>query len=228
MMWEEDEPEVPVKLADDVVDLVFNIECKSLPLDHSYALSSAIQGLLPWFEALEQSGLHLIHGAASGNGWIRPEASDAVLYVSRRTRLTLRLPRSHLQQAQALSGEALDIAGHILQIGKAREKPLAKTDILFSRYVLSNEQDSDEDFLKTAMAEIKRLEINCRKLMPGRGHQFQTRQGTVFTRSLMLADLSFEDAIRLQQAGLGQGRKQGFGLFIPHKGIQAVNQAKQD
>jgi len=44
------------------------------------------------------------------------------------------------------------------------------------------------------------------------------------TRSLMLADLTVEEAVKLQQQGLGADRKLGCGLFIPHKGINPVKQ----
>ena len=32
----------------DIVDAVFAISCRSLPVDHAYALSQAIQAVLPW------------------------------------------------------------------------------------------------------------------------------------------------------------------------------------
>jgi hypothetical protein len=39
----------------------------------------------------------------------------------------------------------------------------------------------------------------------------------------MLADLSTDESIRLQQQGLGPRRLMGCGIFIPHKGIDAVS-----
>ena len=33
----------------DFVDAVFAISCRSLPVDHAYALSQAIRSALPWF-----------------------------------------------------------------------------------------------------------------------------------------------------------------------------------
>ncbi|MDH5785954.1 MAG: type I-MYXAN CRISPR-associated protein Cas6/Cmx6, partial [Chromatiales bacterium] len=44
---------------------------------------------------------------------------------------------------------------------------------------------------------------------------------TLTTRSLLVADLSFDDAITLQELGIGQKayRKLGCGLFIPHKSV---------
>jgi hypothetical protein len=38
----------------------------------------------------------------------------------------------------------------------------------------------------------------------------------------MVAELKPEEAFELQRRGLGEGRKLGCGLFIPHKGIKAV------
>jgi hypothetical protein len=39
----------------------------------------------------------------------------------------------------------------------------------------------------------------------------------------MIADLKPEDSIILQQHGLGDGRKMGFGLFVPHKDIKSLD-----
>ena len=52
--------------------------------------------------------------------------------------------------------------------------------------------------------------------------------GQIFTRSLMVADLLLDDAIQLQQQGLGEGRLHGCGLFVAHKGIKAVGQAQAE
>ena len=101
---------------EDVVDAAFAIECRSLPVDHAYALSQALLAALPWFADEPQAGLHTVHGAASGAGWQRPEGEDAVLQLSHRTRLVLRLPGSRLQDAAALSGQTL---GEIIEGAKS-------------------------------------------------------------------------------------------------------------
>jgi hypothetical protein len=48
-------------------------------------------------------------------------------------------------------------------------------------------------------------------------------EGDVFTRSLMIAEMTAENAFKLQKHGIGEGRKFGCGLFLPQKGISAVN-----
>ncbi|MBM3367482.1 MAG: hypothetical protein FJY43_04255, partial [Betaproteobacteria bacterium] len=84
---------------DEIVDAVFAIQCRSLPVDHAFALSAAIQAALPWFAGEPQAGLHTVHGAASGAGWQRPKGEGALLQLSHRTRLVLRIPEHSLQDA---------------------------------------------------------------------------------------------------------------------------------
>ena len=64
MFWsEEREEDKAFKVPDDIVDLSFAIRCKCLPLDHAYALSQALQDILPWIADEEAAGIHLIHVA---------------------------------------------------------------------------------------------------------------------------------------------------------------------
>ncbi len=52
--------------------------------------------------------------------------------------------------------------------------------------------------------------------------------GPIQTRSIMIADLRAEESVRLQQEGIGPMRHMGCGIFIPHKGIDAVKKAEDD
>ncbi len=139
MYWNDDKDrKMEFVIPDDVVDLAFRIGCPTLPLDHAHALSSALLTALPWLEDEENAGIHLIHGAASGNGWFRPEDTESgLLHLPKRTRLRLRIPRKRLQEAQALTGQSLDIDGHPLQVGEADVSLLSSLPTLFSRYVLT-------------------------------------------------------------------------------------------
>jgi CRISPR-associated protein Cas6 len=225
MFWTEENEAAEFTVPDDVADLAFAINCPTLPMDHAYMLSRRLHEALPWLGEEQQAGVHLIHGAASGNGWYRPkETADALLHLSRRARLRLRLPRHRLDDAGELSGKTLDIDGHALRVGGSEVHRLNPLPTLFSRYVITREAVEEEEFLQQALDQLKRLDIDCRKLLCGITHTFRFPDGPVFTRSLMVADLAPEDSVRLQQAGLGEGRKIGCGLFIPHKGIKPVKQ----
>jgi len=225
MFWTEDiDSKKEFEVSDDVVDICFKLDCKTLPLDHASALSEAIQQALPWFADEPQAALHLIHVAESGNGWFRPEdPENEVLCLSRRTKLTLRVPKHRIDAAHLLTGCEMDINGHALKVKEGSIKTLVALPTLFARYI-ETEQTKDEDtFLHEMAALIQKMDIPVRKLMAGKQYRHQLQDREAFTRSLMVADLGKEDAVKLQQQGIGTGQKHGFGIFIPQKGIKAVN-----
>jgi len=226
MFWtEEGNAAEEFRVPDDVVDLAFAIKCPTLPVDHAYELSRQLHEMLPWLGEEPQAGVHLIHGAASGNGWYRPEeTAGALLHLSRRARMRLRLPRHRLADAGELSGKTLHIGAHALEVGGSEVHRLNPLPTLFSRFVITRETVDEAEFLQMAMERFTELDIECRKLLCGITHTFNFPEGPVFTRSLMVADLTPEHSVRLQQTGIGEGRKFGCGLFIPHKGIKAVKQ----
>ncbi len=233
MFWEEEkDATTPYRVPDDVVDLVYSISCRCLPLDHAHSFSRAVRECLSWMDEEEQAGIHLIHGAESGNGWIRPEDTDTqLLHLSRRARMTLRVPKHRIADAQQLSGETLDIDGYPLEVGAAKVKLFSTLSTQFARYVVVPEDISHEDeeaFLAYAAGQLRELGIRVRKLLCGRAHAIRHPDGDLYTRSLMLADLETEEAVVLQQRGIGRHKKLGCGLFIPHKGIRAVHEMTAD
>jgi len=203
----------------DVVDAVFAISCPSLPLDHAYALSQAIQAALPWFAEEPGAGLHTVHGAASASGWMRPEGEDALLQLSRRTRLVLRLPRKRLDDAAALLGRTLAVAGWPLRVDALAARPLSRMTTLFSRGVVLAGADDEAAFLVAAAEALGALGITPETMLCGRATLLATPARSYQTRSLMLAGLTPAQSLALQRHGLGGERKLGCGLFIPHKGI---------
>lgn len=202
----------------DIVDAVFAISCRSLPVDHAWALSQALEGALPWFAGEPYAGLHVVHGAASGSGWIRPEGAGALLQLSRRAKLALRLPAQRVDDAAALTGRTLDVEGSVLRVGKMALRPLSRMTTLFSRCVLLEAED-EAAFLAAAIAELGALGMQPERILCGRVTPVATPAQTYRARSLMLAGITTEQSLVLQRSGLGTGRKLGCGLFIPHKDI---------
>ncbi len=223
MLQEESNAAAQQAVPGGIVDAVFAISCRSLPVDHAYALSQAIQSALPWFALEPAAGLHTIHGAGSGSGWMRPEEPDALLHPAQRAKLALRLPRQRLDDAARLAGSTLQVAGHALCVGKLAVRPLSRITTLFSRYVTYVTMDgpgADEaQFLAAAAGQLGALGMRPAEMLCGRTTLVVTPTRTLQTRSLMLAGLSLEHSLLLQQRGLGAERKLGCGLFIPHKDI---------
>lgn len=222
MHWQVEEDDISLfKVPEDVVDLLFTIECQVLPVDHAFALSSAIQHVLPWFAEDEVAALHLIHGADSGNGWERPEAADDIIYLSRRTKLVLRVPSDRLEDAMALIGQELNVAGNPMKVLKASKRPLDVTTSLYSRHVMVEEGEGEDAFMLRTVAELRDMGLKFKKVLCGKEHTLKLPEAELTTRSLLVADLSFDDAITLQERGVGlkEYKKLGCGLFIPHKTV---------
>lgn len=223
MYWQEEKEHEVYAVPDDVVDLVFAIDCKSLPVDHADALLRAISAVLPWFGDEPQAGLHTIHVADSGNGWERPSGAGDLLYPSHRTKLTLRLPRHRVENARALSGSFLDVAGHAMRVGDAKVALLSTHPTLYARYVACPEEQGEEQFIADVVRQLRDLGIRFKKVLAGKHTCLHTPAGPIFTRSLMIADLPPADAVRLQERGLGPHRGLGCGIFIPHRSIKKID-----
>lgn len=226
MFWQEDDEFV---LNDDVVDVLFDLKGKTLPVDHAHALSAALSEHLPWFAEQENAGLHLIY-IGSGNGWESPDARDGgEMHISRRTKLILRLPKHRVEEtAGILNGVQIDVDGHQLTLGKAKIKSLSTLTTLNSRYVIADPEHSEEAFSQYVVDELRAMGIRIKRLLCGKSTVFKTPQGDVLVRSVMLADLAVEDAVLLQKKGVGPGRHMGCGLFIAHKGINAVSMTQKN
>jgi len=214
--------------AADVLDAVFAIECRSLPVDHAYALSAAIQAALPWFADEPQAGLHTVHGAASGAGWQRPEGEDAQLQLSRRTKLVLRLPGHRMADAAALSGRTLDVAGSAMRVGRLSARPLLRIASLFSRSVMFEGVADEDAFVAAANEALRALGVEAATMLCGRDVTLATPQGSYRTRSLMLTVATPAQSLALQRQGLGEARKLGCGVFIPHKDVGDLRARQED
>jgi len=225
MYWQEDTKSRSYALPERCVDLVFSISCRTLPVDHLYHLSQGIQAVLPWFSEEKQSGLHPIHVADSAHGWLRPERADDLLYLSKRTRLVLRMPGERVDETvAALIGVTLNVDGHALSIDKVNKRSLSTITTLYSRYVVAEEDDNEPLFLENTARQLETMDIRPKKMLPGKTHIIRTPDDDVITRSLMLAELDVDESIRLQEQGIGPHRQMGCGIFIPHKDIREVGE----
>ncbi len=208
---------------DDIVDIVYKLDCKSLPLDHAWSLSQALQQALPWLAEDKNAGVHLIHVAESGNGWHRPDdPENDILCLSKRTRMTLRISKHRIDDAHRLTGKTLDVAGSPLTVKEGSIKLLSTLPTLFARYVICDATVDEDAFLHSQVAALRGMGIPVTKVLVGKQNILRLPEGPMATRSIMIADLIPELSVRLQQQGLGAGRKYGCGLFVPQKGIKPV------
>ena len=226
MYWQDTEENPDdYQTPDDVVDLMFNIQCKSLPLDHGEALARAISTRLGWITCESQAAIHQIHVAESSHGWQRPDEEDSLLLPSRRTRLVLRMPSHRVDDCGSLIDQVIDIKGHSLAIGSFKQRPLSKLTTIFARYIETHEDEAEEEFIQRMVDWLRGENISIKKMMSGLIVKHCCNNDILYTRKLMLAGLKVDDSLRLQQKGIGDSMLMGIGIFLPHKGIDAVKPA---
>lgn len=224
MFWNEDKHKQEYVIPDDIVDMVYSISGKTMPLEHIHALNQALIQALPWISEEEQLAIHPIHIPESGNGWERP--LEGITYLSRRQKMQLRVPKHRIEDAKKLCGQCINLDGHEIQVGDATTKKLSDLSTMFSRFVVAEQDMSEDDFLQWAFTELRNLDVRVRKMMAGKERKVNLPDSHITTRSLMLAELQPEEAVRLQEHGIGPHRKLGCGIFVPQKGIDAVEPAK--
>ncbi|MCU7937851.1 MAG: type I-MYXAN CRISPR-associated protein Cas6/Cmx6 [gamma proteobacterium symbiont of Bathyaustriella thionipta] len=225
MFWSEEEAPDEFQAPENVIDLSFKVSCKQIKLDHAWALTDALSDLLPWFKSESQAAIHHIYIPQSGNGWVRSDGfDDELIQLSRRTRLKIRIPYHKLVELQSISGKTISIDGNDLTFGTSDIHLLSTMTTIVARHVHIPDTDDDEEaFLRTVQQQINALDIQVRKMLCGKSHQLKTPSGMIKTRSLMIADISPEESIKLQENGIGEYYSYGCGVFIPQKGITAVN-----
>ena len=209
-----------------MTDIAYMVDCKTLVYDHAYELSNQITKFLPWLKDDEQNGIHMLHGPDAGNGWIR--STDDTIFLSKRTRLIIRISKKNIQLAKKLVGAELKIFDDTLVVGESHEKPLIAARDLFSKFVMIDNKISEEQFLESANNELQKSGLSLNNAICGKTHTLEINNKTIYTRSIMLPGLSKKQSLIMQDIGLGEGRIFGCGLFVPHKSIDAVSNFKEE
>lgn len=198
-------------MSDDILDLSFALSGRTVSADYADALFRQLCDRLPWFAGEPAAGIHPLHRVGSGAG------ED--LYLSRHSRLILRLPRERIEAACALTGTRLDLGGDVV-VGAARLRELTPASVLYSSLV-SVGQEVESDFLDACGRLLAERGISvsmlCGKARQGRGGS-EAWSGF----SLMLHGMDEEDSLSVQRMGVGGERKRGCGIFVPHKSVVAV------
>lgn len=197
-----------------VVDVSFEVRCERLPHDYGYVLFRALAGELDWLEEEVDAGVHPLHGST---------ASGGALLLGPRARLMLRLAESRAADAMALTGRRLAV-GSGLEIGAGKRRELMPCATVYSQFVSTGAEDEAE-FLGQAAAELREAGLPER-MISGKAHAAGTPEGELHGYSLLLHGLSQAQSLAVQARGLGQGRKIGCGIFVPHKSVVAVGVAE--
>ena len=221
MVWQDDEDSLQ-QLLDEctMTDVGFRVSGDKLLRHYALALDKALADQLSqWSEDARVSALLSIANE-EGNGWFRGD--DDELLLSRRARLTLRVPVEWADEVEALIDTALQLEGYTLTLSQAKRSAFNPHDTVYTRH-LALDADDEQAFMVMAAGMLKTLGVRPRKMICGRARQLQLGEDTLTTRSLMIADLKPEESLRIQEHGLGPHRRYGCGVFVPYKSIASLN-----
>jgi CRISPR-associated protein Cas6 len=193
-----------------MADLVFPVSASALPGDHAMPLQRALLQRLPWLADVPAAGVHQIKLASSGEEGL----------VSARARLLLRLPYTHLPQAQAWGGQTLDVQGHALRVGAPHVKELVPHGTLYAHAVASD-GTGEETFMAWAHVQLRAMGLRMAPVCGKHGARLGP-DGVLHTYSLMVHGLDVDESLQLLEQGLGPHRMLGCGLFVAHKSAAAV------
>jgi CRISPR-associated protein Cas6 len=203
---------------EDMVDMQFALLGRVIIADYADALCAAVEQVLPWLAGDSPAGIHPLSSLSPGEGgW----------YLSRRSRLTLRLPREQVAAAKALTGTELALAGNVIEVGEGTVRELEHAPVLYCKFVAFESANAagktiaEDDFMSACRAHFaaleKRPEIIC-----GKARRANTTRGLLSGFSLLVSGIGSEANLQLQRHGLGLERKRGCGIFIPHKSFAAM------
>ncbi|WP_295543996.1 type I-MYXAN CRISPR-associated protein Cas6/Cmx6 [uncultured Thiohalocapsa sp.] len=203
------------------LEAAFPLRGDPLPADHGAALFDALCHHAPlrvWLAATDAVAIAPIRGRADGHGG---------LILTDESQLLMRLATEDLPRALRLAGGSVNIQGRLLDIGEPRIQLPRPATTLSARLVVFDGGNTRTgasaaalaESLRTAFAEVVNhalamLEISG-KLVIGAAGQLQMLDRSVPGFSVQIHGLTPEDSLHLQEAGLGDHRKLGCGVFLP-------------
>jgi CRISPR-associated protein Cas6 len=203
-----------------LVDLLFPAQGSTIPTDHAYPLYAALSHLAP---AFHDSGTEVrfapLTGATGEAGRLR---------LNEWSHLRVRLPDEAIRTALPLAGKKLDVAGSSVRLGTPTVQPIVPATTVESWLVTFKHGEEPDAFLATARAKLAELDVKgepaIRSFESGprvgepRRRVIRLKGQKIVGYALVVAGLTAEESIRLQERGLGGRTKMGCGFFLPVRG----------
>ena len=204
------------------VDLAFALDAATgcqIATDYALMLAQSITRMLPWWSTEPNAGVHPLKGLSACGG---------ALLIGGRTQLMLRIPETRVLDCAQLAGQAIDLGtndlgtnlGKTIRLGEPRARALLAHPVVYSSCV-STGCDNEAEFVSYVRQALDSLNIGGQQIV-GKQSTLQAASGRIVGFSLMVAGLSLENSLHVQQQGLGHHRALGCGLFVPHRSINAV------
>lgn len=198
------------------IDLAFDLQGSSIPLDYGYALFGAISRIIPAIHGDGRIGVHPIRGMKRERGR---------LALVPQSKLRLRMPSEEIGSYLPLAGSVLELDGSRIRVGVPRSEPLVPAVTLASRIVTIGHHEEPGPFLESVNKQLTEMGVKARaEFQPSSDPE---RYGEPLRRILRVKDrkiigyamkvegLTAEESLIVQEKGLGSRRRMGCGVLMP-------------
>ncbi|MFO0609487.1 MAG: type I-MYXAN CRISPR-associated protein Cas6/Cmx6 [Polyangiales bacterium] len=189
------------------VEVGFPLAGDTVPLDHGYALYSAMSRVLgPELHGAAWLSVLPVRGLARGDGTLALQRHN--------TALRLRIEPARLPTVLPLAGKTLEVDGHRVLVGTSRVFALEPHPALHARMVVIKKFMEEGPFREAVARQLDArgvkatIELERRRVLRIAGD-------TVVGFGVTLRGLSEADSLTVQYAGVGGRQRFGCGVFTP-------------
>ncbi|MGH8659237.1 MAG: type I-MYXAN CRISPR-associated protein Cas6/Cmx6 [Gammaproteobacteria bacterium] len=190
------------------VDLAFRLSGATVPVDHGYALYSALSRVVSEIHSDRRIGVQPIRGVYAGDG---------TLHLAPFSRLILRLPDEQIRTYLTIAGKKLEIDSHPVSAGAPQTRALRPVARLRARLVTIKGFLENDSFLDAANRQLEALGITGH-IHLGERRTLRVKDKQVVGFEVAVSGLTAEESLTLQEKGLGGRRRMGCGMFVPWRG----------
>ena len=211
-----------------MIELSFPLGGTPLPYDHGYLLYRALARVVPWLGEPAQMELAIVPIQGSAHG--------GFIHLTRVSRLAFRLNDGDAEKLLPLAEQVLAIDAATLRLGQPTEYRLRPVPGLASPFVAAEHHRHSDEVLEWLKAEFRALDIRAvptLRLKHGRAgaspaeqgrrsfdcpyarHHRQISDNSVVGWEVQVFGLAPDESVRLQEHGIGPGRRYGCGVFMP-------------
>ncbi|MEC4987108.1 MAG: type I-MYXAN CRISPR-associated protein Cas6/Cmx6 [Oscillatoria sp. PMC 1068.18] len=207
------------------VDLKFSISGNIIPFNHGYPLYAAICHQFPIIHDLDTLNIHPITG--------KPEFPH-LLHLTEDSHLCLRLPINQVPLIYRLAGKTLILNEHKIRLGLPESQFITPHPHLYSRLVVIKGFDDPQTFFEAAQRQLNQRNVTATLTLTTRPEGEPIRRiikikgKTLVGYGVKISDLNEQDAISLQEKGIGGKHKMGCGVFVPmKKNVQTSSESQR-
>lgn len=186
------------------VDVVFPLAAEALPVDHGYALFTALCRILGDLHGASWLAIHPVSGTPAPGDMLTLEGAH----------LRLRVIPAEMARVLPLTGASLEVDGRRVRLGAPRLEALNPASIVQTRVATIKGCIEPEPFEAAVRGQLQSDGVSA-VIAVGARRRIAIGRERVTGYALTLSELSPEDSLLVQYRGVGGRQRMGCGIFAP-------------